>query len=214
MTAPMKCLMDMDGVLVDMINGMCKRLRVDNPYRNPDNWGIFEMEHACKRNGLSVTAADMWHDLPASFWEELDWTPDGREILKRAEDFFGKENVCLLSSPLRASGAGPSSIIGKMRWIVKHLPEYGRRYLFGSQKQFCANANHVLIDDRDSNVDEFARHGGKVFLVPRLWNRGHADASYVLDSFETYLKGLDVKKTTRLQSLDLGAGRPCDSVAS
>ena len=169
----LKCLMDMDGVLTDLVSRMNEFHDLPNPYDNKDCQGIFRLEHAHQRNlGRLV---NIWDDLGISFWEGLEWMPDGQAILQLAEDYFGKRNVCILSSPMKASTGGADCIVGKLQWLTNNTPDYDRRYMLGSAKQFCANPEHVLIDDRDSNVNTFRKHGGQAFLVPRLWNSRYAE---------------------------------------
>ena len=153
----MKCLLDMDGVLVDFVAGAAKHHGFDPVV--VDRWDFVEK--------VGLTTAQFWNPLNADFWAGLPWTPDGREILAAVEDAFGKENVCLLSSPCDTAGC----MDGKLTWIREHLPGYRRRFLFGPAKEFAANGNRVLVDDSDGNAEAFRNAGGPVLLVPRPWNR-------------------------------------------
>lgn len=161
-----KCLLDMDGVLVNFVKGVCAFHGVDTPYPKYQNWNM--------EIPLGIDKNTFYGNLGREFWANLEWTPDGFEILEVVEERFGVKNVCLLTSPVAADGC----IDGKMDWIKKHLPQYSRQFLVGPAKEFCANSNHFLVDDFEENIDKFNASGGRGVLVPRPWNtnRIHPDA--------------------------------------
>lgn len=157
----MKCLIDMDGVLVDFNKGILEQLGIDNPYTNPKNRGVFDL---C--DILNIPYDTIFKDTEHDFWANLEWTPEGREILETLLDKFGLENCCILSSPTRNLGC----MSGKLEWINRHIPEFSRRYLFGTQKHFVAHTNSVLIDDKRSNCVSFRKEGGTAIMIRRDWN--------------------------------------------
>jgi 5'(3')-deoxyribonucleotidase len=178
-----KCLLDMDGVLVNFVQGISDALGRENPYLKrplgaaagewdmPKLWGIPE--------------AAFWVPcMDPEFWANLNWMPDGRRILELVEWTFGKENVCLLTSP---GSAFDPACIGKVAWIKQHMPDYMHRVLFGSAKHFCAHAGSVLIDDRDKNIADFCKAGGRALLVPRPWNMGHSLGHSAVDQLDHLL---------------------------
>jgi len=161
----MKCFVDMDGVLVDFMQGVHDyyglQYSYDNyPYRNAE-WDWMKPEVT----GLSVE--DFWETLDEGFWANLPWMPDDKEMLAAIEAVIPKKDICLLTSPT----IHPSSASGKLRWIQREMPEYSRRFLIGPPKQFCAGQECVLIDDADHNICAFARNYGDTILVPRRWNQ-------------------------------------------
>lgn len=163
----MKCLLDLDGVLVDFVGGICRAHGQPNIYADGKNRGLYGMEEI-----MGLSATKFWEPANEEFWASLDWMPDGREILAAAEEAFGANNVCLLTSPSLNVGA----TAGKVRWIYEHVPDYKRRFLIGAAKEFCAHDDAVLIDDYEVNIKKFAEHGGDVILVGRPWNsRSHIE---------------------------------------
>ena len=159
----MKCFVDIDGCIANFILGCCKLHRYDYDklmasWPPGGGWDFFEM--------MGLTASDFYTGQGESFWSNLEWTPDGKQILQVAEDYFGQENVCLLTSPILQAG----SYSGKAKWVEKNLPQYKRRLLIGAAKHFCAHPNVVLIDDSDKNIKDFRKEGGIGVTVPRLWN--------------------------------------------
>lgn len=161
----MKCLIDLDGVLVDFVTGICAAHGSSNVYDDPANHGKYEMEVL-----LGLSATQFWKPANEQFWADLPITDDFHALLGIVESAFGAENVCLLTSPIANEGC----TTGKVRWIYKHLPDYKRRFLIGPVKHFCAHERSVLVDDYDKNVNNFREHGGKAVLVPRPWNSMHA----------------------------------------
>ena len=157
--------MDMDGVLVDFVKGMMGAHGLPDPYAD----GTFTSFYFDKAWG--VKPEKFWGVANRPFWANLDWTPDGRDILAELESRVASDDVCLLSSPCSQDGC----VDGKLDWIKQHVPQFRRRFLFGPRKEFCAAPNRILIDDSEDNADAFAEAGGKCILVPRPWNRNRAE---------------------------------------
>jgi 5'(3')-deoxyribonucleotidase len=168
----MKCLLDLDGVLTDFVKAACDRYG-RCPYANGKNAGEWDIVKL-----LGVNPTDFWSGCGRDFWAHLPWTADGRQILDECERTFGRQNVCLLTSPPDT----PGSVQGKLDWVHRELPAYRRRVLVGAAKEFCAGPSRVLVDDSDANVSRFEDAGGRAVLVPRPWNRGHPHAGRAFDA--------------------------------
>lgn len=158
----MKILIDMDGVLVNFWAGIVRahKLEID-PYTLPQWRG-----HCGGYDVLGITPGEFWEPCNSNWWFQLDPYPHYREIVAACEREVGAENVCLLSSP--SSNVGCPS--GKLRWLDRHLPAYRRKVLIGPNKEFCAHAGAILIDDMQANCDKFIEHGGRAILWPGPWN--------------------------------------------
>ena len=159
----MKCLLDLDGVLVDFMDGAHKFHGIPYDYDNnyPYDYGEWDIDEKTNK-----TAKEFWQPLGGDFWANLNWMVDGKAILELLEEVFSTENIAVLSTPT----LHPESLSGKYRWIEKHLPDYKRRFLIGPAKWFCAHPDNVLIDDADHNVFAFRKCGGRAITVPRKWN--------------------------------------------
>jgi 5'(3')-deoxyribonucleotidase len=171
-----KCLLDLDGVLVDFLEGVYKlHGKIEGDLVGHDihlKYGMSE--------------AEFWDPMGHDFWANLSFLPDGIAILEQVEHYFGVNNICVLTSPLR----NPDSLSGKLEWIQTNLPKYRRSYLIGPRKEFCANETHILIDDFEHNVDRFRQHGGTAFLVPRPWNRDKDKEQYLTEYLIEFLETL------------------------
>lgn len=168
-----KCLLDMDGVIVNFVRGAIELHHLSNNiYDNPEALGNFDL---VALSGLS--AKDFWKPMGFDFWNNLHWTYDGQNILNLVISKFGKEHICLLTAPCFTEGC----MEGKFSWIKRHLPDFTRNYLMGPRKEFCAKENHYLIDDRDQNIADFNQHGGNGILVPRPWNKEYKHRNHTLE---------------------------------
>ena len=160
----MKCFLDMDGVLVDFVGGACKLHNMPYPY--PALNGIWDFVEA-----LNLNSAKFWAPMGREFWANLKPTPEMPTIIQLLENKFGKTNVCLLTSPCQTDGC----IDGKMDWIKAYIPDYKRRVMFSTAKEFLAHPKTVLVDDAEHNTAPFNEHGGQGILLARPWNRRFYD---------------------------------------
>ena len=174
-----KCFLDLDDVLVDFIGWAHRVCGVDyHADRYPYEIGV----HTYIGDMLGMESpSHLWQQLDRQFWAELPWMESGKEILRIVEQFFGPENICILTAP----NENPSSASGKIEWIQRELPEYAERFLIGNPKHFCSHKRAVLIDDNQRNAAEFVAAGGAAIIVPRPWNNpggyisGDSDIEYV-----------------------------------
>ncbi len=163
----MKCFLDLDGVLIDHQLGAHQFLELPYSYDEyPYELGVSENRPPQQGN---LTTDKLWNTFDRHFWTWLPWMHDGRVILAAVERIFGKENICIFTKPTN----NPGSVIGKINWIKREIPDYRKQFLIGSNKSVCASSDCVLIDDRDRNVDAFIDVGGQAILVPRLWNSAY-----------------------------------------
>ena len=179
----MKCLLDLDGVLVDFMKGAHEFYGLQYSYED------YPYEYATwnclpPKDVTSMTSREFWDGLTAEFWASLEWMPDGKEILTLIESYLPRDNICILTTPT----LNKSSIVGKMLWIEKELSKYKRQFLVGPAKEFCASSRRVLIDDADHNIEKFREAGGLTITVPRKWNSMHAEDT--LPFLETRLNAL------------------------
>ena len=163
--------LDMDGVLVEFIGGLHKRMGL--PYDTyPYKYGEFEMlEEIAKAKGVGMPELYKQTD-DRQFWRDLVWTSYAQDILKLVSEATVPENTFILTSPMARGDAWA----GKVDWVLSMMPEFKRRLIIcAAPKHLLAKPNTLLIDDKDQNVDDFIAHGGAAFLVPRPWNSAHAD---------------------------------------
>lgn len=174
------CFLDMDGVLVDFVGGVCAAHNRETPYLSPNSYGIFEMETV-----WGISTDEFWTPTQFDgFWSNLDKTPEADNLVELACSKFGTENVCILTSPSDDYRCIPE----KQEWIAKHYPKLQRQMLFGSAKRFLAGPDRLMIDDRDKNIENFRKAGGIGITMPRLWNCEWALSN---SSFDAVQEALD-----------------------
>ena len=130
---------DMDGVITDFD----KRFMKYSKNIPPDQ---YEQEKGTK------VFWDLINKEGVKFWSEMDWMPQGREYW----NYIKKYNPILLSAPSQDK----SSYIGKQEWVDKNLPGSELILASAEKKQKYAAPNHILIDDRKSNIDQWRARGG------------------------------------------------------
>ena len=132
-----KIYCDMDGVIVDFVDG----------YK--------------KLTGKDITGQHMkgdkafWDPITKAgvkFWVTLKWMPDGKQLW----NYIKKYNPDLLSAPSYEE----SSKIGKHLWVKRNTP--GTKLILRSaeRKQEFATPDSILIDDRTDNIERWRNAGG------------------------------------------------------
>jgi len=167
--------LDLDGVMADFIGGVMREFALEYDYNNwpwpvgPDGWNWFEQ--------FGVTPDEVDAICTAEFWANLEWMHDGRLIFESVRSYAGLTGVpiSLLTTPM----TNIYSTVGKLIWIRGHLGDEWRKTALVTQapKAIFARKGALLIDDRDKNVEEWQEAGGVAILVPRPWNKRHAEAA-------------------------------------
>ncbi len=172
------CFLDLDGVIVDFVNGALRALEIKSSanllYRqHPGEWDMAKI--------LGIEHKKFFEPMNEEFWANLGWLPDGLSIVKMLEKRYGQSNIYIWTSPTDNVGCAE----GKRRWVTTHMePHYRHNLIIGWPKHFGAASDTILVDDRDINIKKFAARNGNVCLVPRLWNSLHAVESQTLEYIE------------------------------
>jgi FMN phosphatase YigB (HAD superfamily) len=139
-TPPYKIYCDMDGVLTDFesrfehYSGMLPK-QYEEKHGSGPFWYLIDVTIGIK------------------FWSEMNWMPHGQQLW----DFIQPYKPDLLTSPSRDN----SSRLGKNLWVRNHLnPNPKVIFAYSLDKQRYANENSILIDDKKSNIDQWASKGG------------------------------------------------------
>lgn len=133
-----RIFLDMDGVLVDF----------DQQFK--DLTGMMPREFESK-----YSTEEFWEKIDKAgvgFWRGMKWMPGGEALYNRA----AQHDHFLLSSPSRSE----VSKIGKRLWRRDKTPNT-KLYLARSyNKRKFAAPNHILIDDRADNIQQWKDAGG------------------------------------------------------
>lgn len=146
---------DMDGVLTDFEARFYQILKkVGKKYYSKEELeGITRPKHFEKKFGQG----EFWKlidEQGEDFWAGMEWMPNGQALW----DFISPYNPNILSSPSKDN----SSRLGKRMWIRQNLSPAPKEIIFkkAEDKQQYAAPNHILIDDKPSNISEWKAKGG------------------------------------------------------
>lgn len=180
-----RILLDMDEVLVDFVGGALRAhgwSRYDFYKRHtPGSWAI--------ERTMGLTAKQLWEPINAAgeqFWLDLEPLLWASDVVELVESFTADWHV--ISSPSRC----PTSYTGKVVWLKRYFGTDFDRFALTPHKQIFANPSAVLIDDRDSNRDEFIAAGGRAITFPSLHNRLYREpdpVNYVTRELEGICNG-------------------------
>ena len=139
-TLPYKIYCDMDGVLTDFESRF-------EPYS-----GMHPQEYE-KAKGIAAFWNLIDVEVGVKFWIGMDFMPQGKQLW----DFIKPYRPDLLTSPSRDN----NSRLGKNLWVKNNLnPKPKVIFAYSKDKQRYANENSILIDDKKSNINEWASKGG------------------------------------------------------
>jgi hypothetical protein len=181
----MKIFLDMDGVIVDfnlpamLANGVKSS---ESKYPVECGWSIVDACNTLRRNRSlpPLSSTTFWGNLDYDFWRNLPLHPLADKFVKCLETV---SDVYLATTPTLSS----ECVAGKYNWVKEHFPHLRAKLFICTHKELFADANSILIDDRDKNCEDFFEAGGQAILVPRAWNRRgyHTDPyKVVLDELE------------------------------
>lgn len=100
-----------------------------------------------------------WDKLTLGWWTSMP-------AMRDAQAFFTAVAALTEARFLTAPVMSADCFYGKALWVEKFLPEEGKYALkrliiaHAADKCHLARANHVLIDDRQKNIDEWVAAGG------------------------------------------------------
>lgn len=138
---------DLDGVLVDFDKRIEELTGVPTDKISDD--------------GIIWKAVSKQHN----FWETLEWMPDGKSLWQVLQIIVGERNELVL----KVLTGTPSSKkyeaeVGKITWVRRELQKDGPWvdvFMSMSKSKFLyAHPSHLLIDDREKNINEWRAAGG------------------------------------------------------
>lgn len=137
---PYKIYCDMDGVLTNF-EARFEHFTGMSPKDYEDKFGTEQFWYLID-NKIGVR-----------FWVGMDWMPEG----ERLWNFISPYQPDLLTSPSRHN----TSRLGKNLWVRNNLnPKPKVIFAYSADKQRYSKENAILIDDKKSNINEWAAKGG------------------------------------------------------
>ena len=175
---PYQIYCDMDGVLVDFIQGVVEQMNKDIKDSSIQTKEMIKLrgaleeaeetniemkdldKHFKPRTPLIRAARNYMYKAFADdeeFWANLPWMPGGRELWAYISQF----DPDILTAPMKQG-----SKRGKQRWIDEHLKPAPKRVFMSHDKyKWAKNGRpNVLIDDFISNTIPWENAGGIAIL--------------------------------------------------
>jgi len=134
-----KIFSDMDGVLTDFDESFKKASGGIAPRDYEKKFGKDKFWELIDGDGVG-------------YWVGMPYMPDGEQYWNYIKDY----DVELLSSPSRSN----TSRLGKRLWVRNNMPGVKLTLAQAYLKKNYAASNHILIDDRESNIDQWRAAGG------------------------------------------------------
>jgi len=169
----MSILLDMDGVLVDLVGGLVRRFKLGQGVRSyiRKRFGTKQQCPYSLTELFDCSDDDLLEALTVDFWANLKPTPWCKKLT---------EEICPRDSTFLCTSAGclgdehepyfRNAVLGKEQWIVKHLhAAFREQVIFARWKMPLASGN-ILIDDTESWRLFFPR----MILVPAPWNTNYS----------------------------------------
>ena len=151
---------DCDGVLCDFVGA------VRDLFDMPNNWVpaeydfIHEVDENIPRFWLKTSKTE-------NFWKDMDPLEDGLQFCHEINRINPKPIVVPITQP---PPMGQNFYYERTAWLRSWFVGDLEPPIFYSNKSLFSCRNILLIDDKDSNVDEWRAAGGTAILWPRPWN--------------------------------------------
>lgn len=159
--------LDMDGVLFDFFYTALDLYSKTYQFDKKN----FVKNYPVGRDGLpqllGLTKAEFWAIINKDqyFWTRLPVLPKSRFMVNFCEAFA---DTHILTKPNRS----PASYSGKKEALDRHFPELD--VYMAKDKSKLSAQGRVLIDDKNTNIDDWRDWGGIGILYPQVWNRNYA----------------------------------------
>ncbi len=186
---------DMDGVIADYYRVILQQTKSTITY---DEWPNGSQDFVTH---FGMEYGDVMKKVDSKFWASIPVTPWMNSLMD-ALDTFEKTEMAekhILTSPPfihHHEGITPSDVSecvkGKLEWIVENAPMFYDCGLvsFSWRKYIAASSNSLLIDDSESNVENFIHRGGHAILVPGKHNCRYGEYDALMEDPEWMLKEL------------------------
>lgn len=176
---------DLDGCIVDWTKGYKNKVRETSSYIL-QKYNITEkefeemtpkefeekylMDYYLKKFFMNYKKAKnaakgaFWKPIQGDkdFWINLDWMPDGKELVNYLVELKKNGKITTLNV-LSAPSSDPVCKIGKLEWLEKHgLTKIFDNIILENDKSKYAqnNKNNILIDDTEKKIKGFIDAGG------------------------------------------------------
>jgi len=152
----MTLLIEMEDILCNVSPKTAELLQIDESDLEYNSAG--EIAN-CDPKAIEAVLSDQ----PASFWRNLDPSPEFQDI-KDVLLATGAD-IKVVTKPYNIG----SSQEGKQAWIDEHFPE--AQLVFTKSKHVFASKATTLIDCKPGALQAFKRFGGGGVIIPKPWQK-------------------------------------------
>ena len=128
--------LDMDGVLCNFVKAFRTIAGFEPGESSADN-----------KNSVYTVL----QNVPIEFWSKMTWMSDGKELWNYVKNL----NVKICSTPIDTN----TCINGKKYWCKVNLGAQITVILTATKEDY-ASPTHILIDDREKNINKWAKASG------------------------------------------------------
>lgn len=180
----MRVYCDMDGVLANLVRGLCKKYKIKAPKGQ-----LIPQDFPAEDIGGSFST--IFNDLEketSDFWTNLQPFDHTDQILRLIRECAPRDYYFLSSVVLT-----PACHYGKAEWIRRNIGRDAlqRLILCCGNKSFACQPGDILIDDRRDHCNDWQLAGGKAFL----WKEYSDDCTeWYTEQFESLREFLEGAK--------------------
>lgn len=153
-----RILIDVDGVLADLVGALCERLDGVGYKYTPESFNKYEFERV-----LPTLAAEFVRECMAEegFCASLPWYPNAQAFVECLKEF---SDVVAVTKPYPK---GPTWAYERANWLHPHITR-----VIQTDVKECVEGD-VLIEDYEVNALKWldAHPDGQALLINRPWNR-------------------------------------------
>jgi 5'(3')-deoxyribonucleotidase len=175
----MRILIDMDEVLADFVGHAAYVHGLLGDPRPPGHWSVDPW--------MTID----WDHLGYTFWTSIPPLPWADALIALVSELT--EDWHIITSPVNSHNC----YRGKVTWIKRFFGEDFDRFCITPHKHLFAHHGVYLIDDRQTNIDQFRAAGGDGFLFPSQGNSLYAYKRNPVDYLSRYLHSYFSKELSK-----------------
>jgi 5'(3')-deoxyribonucleotidase len=151
-----RILLDVDGVIADLVGDLCSELRAVGYRRQPEDVTTYEFQHALPRDELAVVRGAM---VRPGFVASMSWYPGAREFVRELQRLG---EVVAVTKPFATS---PTWAYERAVWLGRNI----EKVVQTAHKELVGG--DFLIEDCVANAHTWrhAHPGGHAILLQRPW---------------------------------------------
>lgn len=155
-----RILVDVDGVLADLVGALCRNL----PRHTPDKMTEYRFQDTLDATEWTIAHNDM---VRPNFVAHMPWYPGAQDFVRK---LHALGDVVAVTRPYEHS---PTWAYEREQWLRGHVD----RVVHTAHKEMIRG--DYLVEDSTDNALKWAQHwpGGTAYLIARPWVRPVAAAS-------------------------------------